>query len=95
MLYRLPKKLQVVCSNVAFITIYHKKKALFICLLCLSGNTNKASVWSLSVDDKELENEDELLEEDDLIKPDKGTLIRKYHERKLSYLLFIFPIFTY
>uniref|UniRef100_A0A1D1XL33 Anamorsin homolog n=1 Tax=Anthurium amnicola TaxID=1678845 RepID=A0A1D1XL33_9ARAE len=40
-----------------------------------SNNTvNKASIWSLSADDEELENEDELLDENDLIKPDKSTL---------------------
>ncbi|RHZ72494.1 hypothetical protein Glove_242g66 [Diversispora epigaea] len=36
----------------------------------------KTSVWTLSTDDDELEDEDELLDEMDLIKPDKSTLIR-------------------
>jgi len=41
-----------------------------------NGTTNKASIWTLSAEDEELENEDELLDEDDLIKPDKSTLTR-------------------
>lgn len=41
-------------------------------------NDKKVSVWTLSnVDDEEiLENGDELLDEEDLIKPDKSTLTR-------------------
>jgi len=42
-----------------------------------NGTTNKTSIWTLSAgDDEELENEDELLDENDLIKPDKSTLTR-------------------
>ncbi|CAG8453817.1 6246_t:CDS:2 [Scutellospora calospora] len=37
---------------------------------------NKTAIWTLTGDDDELENEDELLEEEDMIKPDKSTLIR-------------------
>ncbi|CAB4384757.1 unnamed protein product [Rhizophagus irregularis] len=43
----------------------------------VNGTANKVSVWSLSVDDDdELEDENNLLDESDLIKPDKSTLIR-------------------
>jgi len=41
-----------------------------------NGTTNKASIWTHSAGDEELENEDELLDGDDLIKPDKSTLTR-------------------
>ncbi|CAG8634822.1 2660_t:CDS:2 [Ambispora leptoticha] len=46
-----------------------------------SDNNNKAAIWTLSVDDGEdefgeLENEDILLDEQDLVKPDKSSLIR-------------------
>ncbi|CAG8574461.1 16030_t:CDS:2 [Acaulospora morrowiae] len=44
-----------------------------------NGVAKKTSIWTLSADDDEygeLENEDELLEDDDLVKPDKSTLAR-------------------
>jgi len=46
-----------------------------------NGVLNKAAIWTLSADDdddgyEELENEDELLDEQDLLKPDKATLSR-------------------
>ncbi|GBC02196.1 hypothetical protein RclHR1_00450031 [Rhizophagus clarus] len=41
-----------------------------------NATANKVSVWSLSVDDDELEDENNLLDESDLIKPEKSTLIR-------------------
>ncbi|CAG8570435.1 8263_t:CDS:2 [Ambispora gerdemannii] len=47
-----------------------------------SANSGKAAIWTLSVDDDgddefgELEDEDQLLDEQDLVKPDKNSLIR-------------------
>lgn len=82
LLYRLPKKFKMVCSN--YFDLSTKKKFNTIFCLIVNGTANKVSVWSLSVDDDdELEDENNLLDESDLIKPDKSTLIRKCHERKL------------
>ncbi|CAG8592364.1 163_t:CDS:2 [Paraglomus occultum] len=41
----------------------------------ISGG-DKKSIWTLSTENDELEDEDELLDENDLIKPDKNTLVR-------------------
>ncbi|CAG8710143.1 5423_t:CDS:2 [Gigaspora margarita] len=41
-----------------------------------NSTVNKKAIWTLTGDDEELENEDELLDDDDLIKPDKSTLVR-------------------
>ncbi|CAI2172984.1 8665_t:CDS:2 [Funneliformis geosporum] len=40
------------------------------------STTKKASIWTLSNDDDEFEDEDQLLDDEDLVKPDKSTLIR-------------------
>src|SRR5688572_6259795 len=82
LLYRLPKKFKMVCSF--YFNLPPKKINAIFCFI-VNGTANKASVWSLSVDDdEELEDENNLLDESDLIKPDKSTLIRKCHERTSS-----------